>query len=197
MPHNPSWPRLRRRASSAVSTSFPRPTMSSLPTIMLTGNSFGNEKTLVEFHATGTRPDGIDAVLCVKVLEFTFRVETFFYGFNIKSFIEQADAVGDGRSTVAKLFNYEERLTLEFIRLGDNQDFVSIRYTSIAPDSPDERSLESLRRLSTFHPVDERGSHFVLSFMKLDTGLADCAGRFGDMLARLNIATSNPYTESV
>ena len=71
--------------------------MSSLPTIMLTGNSFGNEKTLVEFHATGTRPDGIDAVLCVKVLEFTFRVETFFYGFNIKSFIEQADAVGDGR----------------------------------------------------------------------------------------------------
>lgn len=171
--------------------------MSSLPTVMLVGNSFGNEKALVEFHVTGTWPDGIDAVLCVKVLEFTFRVETFFYGFNIKWFIEQADAVGDGRPTVATLFNYDETLVLEFIRLGDNQDFVSIRYTSIAPDSPDERSLESLRRLSTLHPVDKRGSHFVLSFMKLDTGLADCAGRFGDMLARLNIATSNPYTDSV
>lgn len=170
--------------------------MSNPPTITLTGNSFGNEKALIEFHEGRTRPDGIDAVLCVKVLEFTFRVETFFYGFNIKAFVAEADAVGDGRSNVAKLFNYDETLKLEFIHLGGDQDFVSIHYTSIAPDSPEERHLEALRRLSTLSPVDKGGSHFVLSFMKLDTGLADCASRFRDMLARLNIATENPYTES-
>lgn len=171
--------------------------MSSVPTISVTGNSFGNEKAVIEFHTGKTRPDGVDAVLSLEVLEFHFRVETFFYGFNLKTFVEQAEAVADGRSTVAKLLNYDETLALEFIHLSGGEEFVSIRYKSIAPDAPTDRTLDTLRRISTLIPAANTGSQFVLSFMKLDTSLAECSRRFSDTLANLKVATECPYIEKV
>lgn len=170
--------------------------MSELSTIRMTGIAFGNEKAIVEFQTGKTKPDGVDAVVSISVLEFQLHVETFFYGFNVKTFVEQAAAVANSRLTVAKLFNYDETLALEFIRLGGDQDFVSIHYRSIAPDAPTQTSLEALRRLSTVVPASSIGSQFVLSFMRLDTSLADCASLFSDTLAQLGIATESPYTES-
>lgn len=197
MPNYSSRPRLRWCAYSSIATSLLWSTMSGLLTVSWIGNSFGNEKGVIEFNAGKTRPDGLDAVLSIRILEFKFCVETFYYGFNLKTFIEQASAVTGGGSTVAKLSNYDQSLVLEFVRLGKDREFVSIRYKSIAPDAPEEGALQGLRRLSTLAPAGSIGSAFVLNFMKLDTCLEDCSNRFADLLAQLNVATDSPYPESV
>ena len=59
--------------------------------ITLTGIAIDNETAMVILRPVGYHSDGIDIATSVKVLEYEFKVETFFFGYNLELFLQEAE----------------------------------------------------------------------------------------------------------
>jgi hypothetical protein len=137
-------------------------------------------------------PDGVDLAVCITVLEFEFRVTTFFYGFNLASFSAEAKNVVSSAGKVARLFNYDETIRLQFLRPSSGSVFLSVYYRSVVPDVPSSE-LADLQRLSALAASDVTGSQFGMHFLHLHTSLTDCYRSIDALLQSTRVSVANPY----
>lgn len=160
--------------------------------LILTGNAIGNETAIIAFRAGELSNNGIDIKISVKVLEYEFNVETFFFGCNIASFLEKLDDLVSGRAKSADFVNYNETLTCEFIRK-DDVTFLSLVYTSVLPQRSGDEILQFLKTASRLDVGRDSGSRFSCSFMPLHNVLSEISTWFANLLETKVISKTNPY----
>lgn len=166
--------------------------MNNVETIILTGIAIGNETATVALCPRKCNDDGVDIVASVKVLEYTFHVETFFYGYNIENFLKGVSECVSGKVNVARLINYNETLVLEFITEGGAY-FLSLAYKSVLPKRPEDGILRILHEASNFEVKNNVGSRFSFAFMPLHNNISEVAAWLASILANHNISRINPY----
>jgi len=162
----------------------------------------------VSIHTEEVCPNGIVGRVVVEVEgDFSFQVKTFFYGYNIKCFVEGVEEVlvrrieADARlrkkedvdGFIASLNNYDERLQLEIICREEIGDFLSVRYIPMLLHSVEEEIEAELRKVSRVSASGPWGSEFYLMFMKLGSRIHEHADVLRNWLHSLKISCDNPY----
>jgi hypothetical protein len=166
--------------------------MAANETVVLTGVAIGNETATVTFRPQTCHADGIDIALSVKLLEYVFEVETFFYGYNFELFLKEAEEVISTRAGRAYLFNYDQTLVVEFID-HDGVTFRSLNYRSDLPQPAENKHLKVLRTASRLDSTSNIGSRYSLSFMPLHNALVEVTDWLTGVLADHPVSKENPY----
>jgi hypothetical protein len=127
------------------------------------------------------------------MLEFEFKLETYYFGFNLHTFIKELQRVDSGEITVATLFNYNETFILEILHHPSRGDFLSIEYGSIFPDDPDLDEAE-IRKSLLNNRLERPGSCFSVSFLRLTSPLSSLASFLTNIISSRAIDLHNPYS---
>jgi hypothetical protein len=166
--------------------------MPASPAFTLTGIAIENATATITISPRTPHADGMDMAVSVRLLEYTFEVETFYYGYNFELFLREAEDVSAGHARRTHLFNYDQTLVLEFIS-HEGITFLSLDYHSILPQPPDDNVLRALRTTSRSDSTTTTGSRFSTSFMPLHNPLSQITDWLSGVLAKYPMSKENPY----
>lgn len=161
--------------------------------IIITGTAFEAEIATVALRPEKIEANGMDVAVSVTVLEFEFKVKTFFYGYNFEQFFQQNNQPSSGDLRQMILFNYDETLKIEFICRGDLESFVAIYYRSALPEAPPENFLSTLRPHTSAAEFGGAGSRFHMCYMKLHSPFAKTLDDFKELVRGCALDNHNPY----
>src|SRR4051812_36562524 len=103
--------------------------------IRLIGTAFGTATAEITFFVVKRQDNGADLALGIHNLELRAVIETFFYGYNLKTFLRNATQTEEASNQSVLLYNFDQTLTFEFLSC-EAAEFLSVRYISIAPEMP-------------------------------------------------------------
>jgi len=182
--------------------------------IEIYGSVYYSRDAKVVIETTEICRDGIVAVVTVEAediaAEYKFQLKAFFYGYNLKCFVEEVEEMqirqiekearlikeDEEIPLRAVLINYNERFEMEILRLKDKGDFLSVRYLphSLNAGADEiEEAEEELRQFSWLKPEGRWLSEFYLCFMKLHTPIDEKANLLREWLNSLGVSCKNPY----
>jgi hypothetical protein len=161
-------------------------------TVTLTGVAIENETATIVLRTRKCHADGIDISLSVKLLDYLFDVETFFYGYNFELFLRESEEVISARTDRSHLFNYDQTLVLEFI-YKSGVTYLSMNYQSVLPQPVEKNLLKTLQATSHLGSTNKIGSRFSFSFMPLHNSLSEITDWLTRILANHPVSRANPY----
>jgi len=150
----------------------------------------GSEGATIHLQPTRYANDGVDIGVSIKILEYEFRVETFYFGINLQTFVHELELIISGKRLSATLFNYDETLILNFFHSEQHEAFLSVEYISSFPAPPTVALL--MEKKGQFAKA---GTSFSMSFLSLQDPIEKISEAVIYIMDNHKMDITNPYTK--